>query len=785
MSISRHVRHATLASVTLATVLGGCLTRPVVGNEPTVKTNFTSRIKAQAVDKIDLVLAIDNSASMADKQLFLAEAVPNLVTRLVTPNCVDGQGVPNGKTATTFNADTTKRYGCPDGSKPEFEPIVDIHVGVVTSSMGAFGGDQCTTQGYDNNDKGQLIKRGAGSNPIEASGFLAWYPTSDRHGSNPAPGAGYTDAVKLTTTLKGLVQGAGEKGCGLEAQLESFYHFLIQPDPYQEIVVNNNRAAYSGIDNDILKQRADFLRPDSLVAVIMLTDEDDSSVDPLSIGGQGYNFMSNNFPAKAGAPTDGRVRPEKLGGGTTAYRATSVCETNPADPGCQSCAFAPAGAPGCDVNNGFMKPEEDAVNVRFHRMKQRYGLDPQYPISRYVTGLTSRSVPDRFNEHKSNGEYRADGNVCTNPLFAKRLPSSAREEKDRIIALDEAGNPFKDDKGPLSICNIPRGDRDSSLVFFAVIGGVPNDLLHFDPSDSDKSRLTDDDWTKILGRDPKKYDYEGIDPRMVQSIGVRSGRPAPSSPDFMGEDKGNATHRDWDTQFKDLQYACTFPLPTALQKPATPDGDCADGSDAPLCDGPSTRTGRKQVRAKAFPTVREFMVVRDIGDQGIAASLCPQETTGNGPLYGYNPAVKTIVDRLANAISRQCLPRKLTPGEGGLVQCLMLMVLPEAGQKCPEGFTTAPSPEILANFREQQRIDQGNVSAADDKTKLPVCQLKQVAVPAGQTCDTGDIGWCYTTTEPGQKGCPQSIVFHPDAIPNGATVSLQCIDQGATPDGGK
>ncbi len=41
------------------------------------------------VEKVDLLFAIDNSASMGDKQGLLATAVPVLVSRLLNPNCVD------------------------------------------------------------------------------------------------------------------------------------------------------------------------------------------------------------------------------------------------------------------------------------------------------------------------------------------------------------------------------------------------------------------------------------------------------------------------------------------------------------------------------------------------------------------------------------------------------------------------------------------------------------------------------------------------------------------------
>ena len=74
-----------------------------------------------------------------------------------------------------------------------------------------------------------------------------------------------------------MVQGVGIWGCGIESQLESWYRFLVQPDPYGSLALDA-KATPSGndVDTTILQQRKDFLRPDSLVAVIVLTDENDS-----------------------------------------------------------------------------------------------------------------------------------------------------------------------------------------------------------------------------------------------------------------------------------------------------------------------------------------------------------------------------------------------------------------------------------------------------------------------------------------------------------------------------
>ena len=88
---------------------------PVGKQPPTTKVNFTSTVSQQAVDKVDLLFAIDNSASMGDKQQYLAEAIPDLITRLVTPNCVDDAGGLHGHAALDGTCSTP-------GATAEFPP---------------------------------------------------------------------------------------------------------------------------------------------------------------------------------------------------------------------------------------------------------------------------------------------------------------------------------------------------------------------------------------------------------------------------------------------------------------------------------------------------------------------------------------------------------------------------------------------------------------------------------------------------------------------------------------
>ena len=399
----------------------GCLTRPVGKQPPTTKVNFTSTVTQQQVDKVDLLFMIDNSASMGDKQQILAEAVPNLLVGLLQPKCVDPNGAQVGGKTADPNGNKGNNFNCPSGSEPEFRPVTDMHIGIISSSLGSFGGDVCPDSGRAN-DKARLLnlKKGGGTIPDAApSNFLSWFPSNEenkdtkRHPQPPT--AAITDLTKLSANFVDLVTGVEQNGCGLEAQLESFYRFLIQPDPWVQVRLDAANQADLGapneIDVELLKQRADFLREDSLVAIIELTDEDDSSSDPLSVGGQGWAFMANQFPGSTQFRADGKT--------TTAPRATSICAKNPAADGkdgkvkCTSCGFAATcdgtkaecklikEDPECLKTGGYYAAAEDQLNVRFHRMKERYGIDPQYPIKRYIDGLTKFRVPDRGAEHPS------------------------------------------------------------------------------------------------------------------------------------------------------------------------------------------------------------------------------------------------------------------------------------------------------------------------------------------------------------------------------------------------
>lgn len=707
-----------VASATAAAT--ACLDRPVSRVEPTTKSSVLISSQQGAIDKIDLLFMIDNSASMADKQEILAEAVPDLVASFVTPACLDADGRPTGERA---NPKAPEGKECARGT-PEFRPIVDVHIGILTSSMGGFGGSECGHAEQPRERDGGRLVRLAGAPPI-------------------------ADVATLGASAAAIVSGVGDTGCGLEAQLESVYHFLSDPSPYESVSLTpagrRQQASLAGLDRALLAQRAEFLRPDSLVAVIMLTDEDDSQVDPTALGGLGHYWAA----ASGLDAAEGQGSP----------RGTSTCATTPYDQRCMSCRQeSAAGDSECQKAGGFYSAAEDPLNVRFHKMKSRFGVDPQYPLERYKDGLTSLTVPGRV-----------PGSTCRNPLFASDLPRDATDPNDP------------------KLCKLAAGPRQPGQVYFAVIGGVPQELLHYVPNDESATALTESDWDRIVGEDEDHYARdEGVDARMVQSTRPRAGRPEASPKS--GDNAVGAQVRDWQTNGGDLQFACTFPLRTVR--------DCSEGNrcdcnydprgtgkvlNPPLCDA----TGKSQTHAKAYPTPRELRVARMLGKQGIAGSLCPisLEVEKNGapnPLYGYRPAVATIVDRLKGSILQECLPQTLDRDEDGLVACIAIHALPEPEARCQDLPALQPLDAELAESFLKRKLASGDTSFVG-KT---LCRATQLPVAPGETCAASESpGYCYVDNVPGKsplKRCSQALVFSKSGTPRpGITTDLLCVKQAA------
>ena len=770
----------------VAGVATGCLDRPLALVEPATTNVFVDQITQTGVDKIDLLFMVDNSTSMADKQNILQAAVPALVSRLVDPICVDANDAPTGGSSP-----------CKVGT-PEFTPINDIHVGVITSSLGARGGDVCGpnqmgtgTQVHTLDDKGELVPklRTAVDVPV-GSGFLTWGP------------GGLSDSTAFAGDVRAEIAAAGQYGCGFEAQLESWYRFLIDPFPPASIVKSGNppENARVGVNMDVLAQRKAFLRPDSLVAIIMLSDEDDCSISDT-----GFSWLVGSYPPMP--------------------RGTAACAKNPNDPCCFTCISAgpaPNGCPSvasdteCKKGLYYSAGPDDALNERCYDLKRRYGLDLLFPTQRYVDALTKPTI------------------------------SVIEPTKGQLVTVP---NPLFDVTGTTA------SPRDPSLVFLAGIVGVPWQDLADDATLKDPKKLTyltadqmvaANRWAAVLGgpteytpnpTSPTAAPVPPTDPFMFETWFDRTTlyTGAQSQNPFTGQSLVAATSQnplatinghEWNIPgHDDLQYACTARLTDATtgqptQKACTA-GDAAcdcsgntptDSSNItnannPLCQppagGPSSTT---QSFIKGYPGIRELQVIKDLGSNGIPASICPKNPdvtdAQNG---GYGPAVSAIIGRLKEALQGKCLPRKLTVGKDGNVPCTVIEAKPGTCDCTIPGRGPASSqiqPAVLAQLKALGTC--GNPGQQLQCSEFCMCEILQESGNNAALCkeDPADPGitapgYCYIS-DPNSKAlanCPsnqrQLLGFVSTAGANpaqtplkGATAVIACIGAPIVDDGG-
>jgi hypothetical protein len=562
-------------------------------------------MKITRANKVDLLIAVDNSRSMADKQAVLAKIALSLVGGFANPPCVDATGAEVDQPATPDAA-------CATGTRAH-APVTDIHAGVITSSLGSRGSDACSAETFSCNgamnsstdDGAHLVSRTDPCAPsavptYDNGGFLAWDPK----GVLSPPGE--SDLDTLATNLASIITGAGQLGCGYEAQLESWYRFLIQPDPYASVTVDAGfKSQENGTDQVVLDQRAKFLRPDSMVVVVMLTDENDCSVKTTDLGSVVMQVRDPTNPNKS----------------FHLPRARSECAVNAADPCCSSCGLAtPVGCPDnlsdpeC-AKGGPLPDADDDINLRCFDQKRRFGIDFLEPTSRYVQGLQSSMVPDRA------------GAMVPNPLFVP----------------------------------VNGAVRDPSLVMLVGIVGVPWQDLSRDPKSlasgtMNAAELEAKDasgysrWDHITGLTP--------DPHLLESTSPRSGTnpidgamlAPPSSPPgadaINGHEYSVGTYDGVFQQPDDLEYVCIFDKPMPEDCSTSTNGcDCVKVTDKPVCS-PNPNDGGKptlQTAARAYPGTRQLEVLHGLGAQAVVGSVCPAQLSNTfAPDFAYAPVARSV-----------------------------------------------------------------------------------------------------------------------------------------------
>ena len=749
----------------------GCLDRPVVPITPGVGGVIATRIRVTRIDKVDLLLMVDNSQSMGDKQSELGRRIPLLVKELTNPDDI------------------------------KVKPVADLHVGVITSSLGSYGTSACDEANAHNNDHGHILPRDA---TLPASGWvqpkdsgdpspaacpggvaaaspLAWvYDTT----KGSAPYVGPAQSAQMQTATSCVVETSGEDGCGYENQLESVYHFLIDPAPWQTAAVKctfgaggdacgTNKIEVVGTDTALLAQRKAFLRTDSLLAVLMITDENDASLKPAQLNWLPWAYakgqMQRGWKACQNVPDD--FEPD------SAAEFDQLHNTY----GCYSC-FERADDPGGNCTLPWAKDpinnDVDGRNNREFNHVQRFGYNFFWGRQRYVDGFKNSVVPT----------VDAKGNLVgvTNPIYEG-------------------------------------GFRTPELVVVAGIVGVPLPLVQ--NADGTPKLLDEAAWAKIVSPDPKVRDVH-----MIAQIAPRAGQPKYAGSITVDDPSkgGNGGDRDI-ADGDDLQYACI-----AKRAIDTKTDDCAGTN--PEATNPLCAPGGKQPYFKAYPGLRPLRVLHDLGPQGFVASICNNT---------YAPAIQGIIEKLQAALNSQCFKSVLNKLPDNSVNCLIEETFAAdtvsgknhcedigvgyctpgatpcraAGTDYPPIDATAAAGQLNLPITVtdattgaaktqgcQAYVEGGNVYIGGDsnplcgKTKHLVCEMLQLVGRGVDPATTnaclsdpnfslgaGKGGWCYSTDDKvvgdacRKVGSPGSIRFEGDTQPkNGSEVFTLCVN-GAAP----
>ncbi|MBN1770664.1 MAG: hypothetical protein JXB32_05340 [Deltaproteobacteria bacterium] len=188
---------------------------------------------ARERDDVDLLIVMDNSGSMSEEQAALAAHFPRLLEDLFHPPDRDGDGRTDGW------------------------PIESLNVGVVSTDMGSFGYTISTCgsglTGYAQGDDGCLRNTPSPS----VAGCTDGYPAFLSRDAADEPAYSVEALGHDVACLATL----GTTGCGWEQPLKAARRALTE----QTLPGGCNLG---------------FLRHDSLLLVLWVTDEDDASISP-------------------------------------------------------------------------------------------------------------------------------------------------------------------------------------------------------------------------------------------------------------------------------------------------------------------------------------------------------------------------------------------------------------------------------------------------------------------------------------------------------------------------
>ncbi len=576
-------------------------------------------------NKIDVLFVVDNSVSMDDEHKHLIPSAKRLFENLANPPC----------TSDTGEQVVSTNGNCPDGYTIAFAPRRDMHVGVITTSIGGRGSDQCAMgdPNYYFDDRSYLIpKVRAGIADPNENGILSW------KGGTPEA------LLEMSDQLGDHLAAAGTSGCGFEAPLESMYRFLVDPSPDESMELKDNgRAESSGIDQEILEQRAEFLRPDSALIVVVLSDEDDCS---MMAGGNYYNNAGFGYLTAKTTQSSTNNNPFLF------PVATEVCESDPNDKCCFSCLQAGSPPKGCEAATEIcgetLPVEDDRANVRCFDQKRRFGVDLLYPVERYVDGLSELTIIDSqtAEEVKNPLFHNADGDQTRDPNWVYLLSIVGVPWQDLATqeSLKDANKLEYLNAKQLSADNL---STDQGMVsrWDAMVGDRSQNILPFDPFMIASIDERSGDSPIIVDGSP----VASIVPSGSAGWNAINGHEAnfrAVSPMFQGQPAND-----------DLQYACIYTRTTPITGCTIDDASCDCGGEPlhnrPVCSNDqdaATPGVANQYYGKGYPGLRELSVVRGLGERGVPGSICPKIIDPAEEDGAYHPAVDALLERLGSVL---------------------------------------------------------------------------------------------------------------------------------------
>ncbi len=242
-SVLRDRAVVALLAIFAVYFLLSCTRRDLRALTPCTVSGVVENIQVNTVDKIDLLVVIDDSGSMDVEQSSLGAGLPRLI-RALTSGDLDQDSV------------------------QDFPPASDIHVAVVTTDMGTGGvfsasGSGCETQPDLGEDAIFQTTPGSNAPGTCASSFPS---VLNFDGS-------VDDPDTFASEVECLVR-RGTEGCGLEHQLEV---------ALKAMTPSTSSLRFRGASQSSVTGHGDtlndgFLREDALLVTLVVSDEEDCSV---------------------------------------------------------------------------------------------------------------------------------------------------------------------------------------------------------------------------------------------------------------------------------------------------------------------------------------------------------------------------------------------------------------------------------------------------------------------------------------------------------------------------